>query len=85
MIVLIGPCMFAAPLLVLLVPVAVVLWPVVLVALGASYLLLWPAAILSSRLGYPRLRDGHAAIGRWFVTCLRPWNYFDIPGNDTVP
>jgi hypothetical protein len=44
MIVLIGPCMFAAPLLVLLVPVAVVLWPVVLFVLGVSYVVLWPAA-----------------------------------------
>ena len=82
MIVLIGPCMFVAPLLILLLPVAVVLWPVVLLAVGVAYLLLWPAAILSSRLGARWLPARHVAIGRWFVTLLRPWRYFDPPSRE---
>jgi hypothetical protein len=56
--------MFAAPLLVLLVPLAAVLWPIVLLVLGVDYALLWPFAMISSLLG-----------GRWLpaaVALLRP-------------
>ena len=79
MIVLIGPCMFVAPLLVLLVPVAVVLWPVVLLVLGVLCVLLWPLALISSWLGGHWLPARLATIGRWFVFMLRPWKYFDPP------
>ena len=79
MIVLVGPCMFAAPLLILLVPVALVLWPVVLVVLGVSYVLLWPFGRLSASLGGPWLPSQVAKIGRWFIFMLHPWRYFDPP------
>jgi hypothetical protein len=79
MIVLIGPCMFVAPLLVLLLPVAAVLWPIVLAVLGAVYLLLWPVARVAGWLGGRRLPAWHFTLGRWFVTMLHPWRYFDPP------
>jgi hypothetical protein len=79
MIVLIGPCMFVAPLLVLLLPVAVVLWPVVLVVLGVACALLWPVATISALLGGRWLPARLATLRRWFVFMLRPWRYFDPP------
>jgi hypothetical protein len=79
MIVLLGPCMFVAPLLVLLLPVAAVLWPIVLTVLGAVYVLLWPIVRIAVLAGDRRLAGWHAILGRWFVWMLRPWRYFDPP------
>lgn len=79
MIVLVGPCMFVAPLVVLLVPVAIVVWPVAVVVLGASWLAVWPAALVAERLGGRWLPERHRALGHWFRVVLRPWNYFDVP------
>jgi hypothetical protein len=77
MIVLFGPCMLVAPLLIVLIPVAVVLWPPTLVLLGALWLVLWPvAAAMSSGGVRPKW---HATLGRWFMVLLRPWRYFDAP------
>jgi hypothetical protein len=76
MIILFGPCMFVAPLLVILLPVAVVLWPPVLAILGALWLVTWPLAAISQGSGLAR---AHAALGRWFIVLLRPWRYFDAP------
>ncbi len=82
MILLFGPCMFVAPLLVVLIPVAVVLWPPVLVILGVLWLLMWPLAAIGRATGIAWLPRAHAALSRWFIVLLRPWRYFDAP---TVP
>jgi hypothetical protein len=82
MILLFGPCMFVAPLLVVLIPVAVVLWPPVLLVLGVLWLVLWPLAAIGRAAGIAWLPKMHAALGRWFIVLLRPWRYFDAP---TVP
>ena len=75
---LIGPCMLLAPLVVLLVPVALVLWPVVLAALGAAWLVTLPVAVaLWVADGSPP--HWHAVLGRWFTYTLRPWQYFEPP------
>jgi hypothetical protein len=76
MILLFGPCMFVAPLLVVLIPVAIVLWPPVLAILGVLWLVTWPLAAIGEKSGAAR---AHAALGRWFVVLLRPWHYFDAP------
>ncbi len=76
MILLFGPCMFVAPFLVVLIPVAIVLWPPVLVILGALWLVTWPLAAIGEKSVFGRT---HAALGRWFVVLLRPWRYFDAP------
>jgi hypothetical protein len=71
--------MFVAPLLILLIPVAVVLWPPALIILGALYLIVWPFALLGRQFKVRWLTATHAALGRWFVVLLRPWRYFDVP------
>jgi hypothetical protein len=68
--------MFIAPLLVVLIPVAIVLWPPVLVIVGALWLVTWPLALIAEKSGLAR---AHAALGRWFIVLLRPWRYFDAP------
>jgi hypothetical protein len=82
MILLFGPCMFVAPFLVVLIPVAIVLWPPVLVIVGALWLITWPLAAIGGKSGLGR---PHAALGRWFVILLRPWRYFDAPPAATPP
>lgn len=84
MILLFGPCMFVAPLLILLIPVGIVLWPPVLALLGALYLLVWPFAALGRALGTTRIASAHATLGRWFMVLLRPWRYFSVP-DETPP
>ena len=79
MILLFGPCMFVAPLLFLLIPVAVVLWPPVLAILGLLYLVVWPFAAIGRLLGIRWISSSHAALRRWFIVLLRPWRYFDAP------
>jgi purine-cytosine permease-like protein len=85
MIVLFGPCMFVAPLLILLVPIALVLWPPVLVVLGALWLVMWPFAAIGRRYGVRWLVSSHATLGRWFAVLLRPWRYFDPPRGANPP
>ena len=71
--------MFVAPLLIVLVPVAIVLWPPALLTVGVLYLLVWPLALIGKRCRVKRVAAAHAALGRWFVVLLRPWRYFDAP------
>ena len=85
MIVLFGPCMFVAPFLVVLIPVAIVLWPPVLVILGAIWLLVWPFAAIGRKTGATGIVRAHAALGRWFIVLLRPWRYFDAPARPAEP
>ncbi len=77
-----GPCMFVAPLLVVLIPVAVVLWPPVLLLLGVVYLGTWPFAALGRATGIAWLPKMHATLKRWFIVLLRPWRYFDAPAGN---
>lgn len=79
MIILFGPCMFVAPLLILLIPVGIVLWPPVLAIIGLLYLIVWPFAAIGRRFGARWLTSSHATLGRWFIVLLRPWRYFDAP------
>lgn len=82
MIVLFGPCMFVAPLLILLIPVGIVLWPPTLMLIGLLYLLAWPFAAVARRLGVGWLPSWHRTLGRWFKVLLRPWRYFDAPRHE---
>jgi hypothetical protein len=80
--------MFLAPLLVVLIPVAVVLWPPVLLILGVLVLLTWPLAAIGNAAGIAWLPRMHAALKRWFIVLLRPWRYFDapkVPANQPEP
>ena len=79
MILLFGPCMLVAPFLVVLIPVAIVLWPPVLAILGAVWLVVWPFAVVGKKTGMTGIVRLHATLGRWFIVLLRPWRYFDAP------
>lgn len=79
MILLFGPCMLVAPFLVVLIPVAIVLWPPVLAILGVIWLLVWPFAAIGKKMEMKGIVKVHAALSRWFIVLLRPWRYFDPP------
>lgn len=88
MMLLIGPCMFLAPVVVLLVPIGIVLWPPTLLLVGLAWLVLWPAAAIARarHAGRPaRMTRVHATLGRWFRTLCTPWNYFDVPDRKPPP
>ncbi|MFI5280654.1 MAG: hypothetical protein ACHQU1_09170 [Gemmatimonadales bacterium] len=65
---------------VLLVPVALVLWLVALVLLGASDGLIRPAVLIATRMGSRWLPDRHRTFSRGFRVTPKPWNYLDLPG-----
>ncbi|HXD22188.1 MAG TPA: hypothetical protein VN613_02430 [Gemmatimonadaceae bacterium] len=79
MILLFGPCMLVAPFLVVLIPVAIVLWPPVLAILGVIWLIVWPFAVIGKKMELTGIVRAHAALSRWFIVLLRPWRYFDVP------
>lgn len=81
MILLLGPCMVMAPLVLLAIPVGIVLWPPALLLLGLAYLLLWPFAALAGGRGSRGIPALHARVGALFRTLLTPWNYFDAPAD----
>lgn len=85
MILLFGPCMFVAPFLVVLIPVAIVLWPPVLAILGILWLIVWPFAAIGRRMDVNWIVKVHAALTRWFIVLLRPWRYFDAPARPAEP
>lgn len=78
-ILLIGPCMFVAPLLVVLIPVALVLWPPTLLVLGIVWLILWPFAVAAHDDPSKGVVHARRTVGHWFRTVLTPWTYFDVP------
>ena len=79
MVLLLGPCMFLAPLVMVLAILAVPLWPVVLVALGAAWLIVWPAEFIARTLGIHAVDGASKKVGSWFRFMLTPWTYFDVP------
>jgi hypothetical protein len=74
---LIGPCMFLAPLVVVLVPLVIILWPPVLILLGIAWLVVSPFALMT--LEGSALRGMRRWLGESFRTLLTPWTYFDKP------
>jgi hypothetical protein len=76
---LLGPCMFLAPLVMVLAILAIPLWPVVLVALGAAWLIVWPVEFLARALGVHAIDGTAKKLGGWFRFMLTPWTYFDVP------
>ena len=81
MILLIGPCMFFAPLVILLIPLAIVLWPPTMILLGVAWLVLWPFAAMGAGKVDAWAVRAHEKIERWLLTLLTPWTSFDTPKN----
>lgn len=78
--------MFLAPLVVLAIPVAIILWPPTLILLGLVWLVLFPFAALArgrseskGGTGASRIARAHVWVEGWLGTLLTPWTYFDAP------
>jgi hypothetical protein len=82
---LLGPCMFLAPLVMVLAILAIPLWPVVLVAFGAAWLIVWPAEYIVHALGVHAFDGTATKLGSWFRFMLTPWTYFDPPAKPAKP
>ena len=82
---LLGPCMLLAPVVVVLAILAVPLWPVVLAAVGAAWLIVWPVEQLARSLGAHALDGTSKQLGGWFRILLTPWTYFDTPPKGPAP
>lgn len=74
---LIGPCVVAAPVVGVLAIVALPLWPVAIILVGACRLLTWPLIRMASGAAWARTLD--ARLVRAFRFVLRPWSFFDPP------
>ncbi len=76
---LIGPCLLVAPVVAVVAVLAIPLWPVAIVVLGAAWLVTWPTERAMRALGLVDRARASAALARWFGVALRPWNMFDAP------
>jgi hypothetical protein len=81
---LLGPCMFLAPLVMVLAILAIPFWPVFLALLGAAWLIVWPIERLAQSLGSHAFEGATKKIGGWFRTLLTPWTYFDTPAKQAA-
>jgi len=72
-----GPCVIFAPLVFLLMVLAIPLWPVAIVVVGLMWLIVWPLERLSKALGMNALRGWSANVAYWFIIALKPKYFFD--------
>jgi hypothetical protein len=77
--ILIGPCMLAAPLVAVLAILAVPLWPIAIVVLAVARLVFWPFERLVTAMGYSWATRASSKLAVWFKMALKPWSYFDPP------
>ncbi len=77
--------MLLAPLVAVLAILALPLWPVAIVLVGAAFLLIWPVERLLGLMGTRWMSGWSAAVGRAFMLVLRPWRYFDPPRPVAAP
>ena len=77
--------MLLAPLVAVLAILALPLWPVAIVLVGAAFLLIWPVERLLGLLGTRWMSGWSAVVGRAFMLALRPWRYFDAPRPAAAP
>lgn len=75
--ILIGPCMLLAPLVAVLVVIALPLWPVAIAVLGVLWLVVWPLERATTLVGLRVMRGWSRAVGRTFYFVLKPWVYLD--------
>jgi len=76
---LIGPCIFAAPVVALLAIVLLPFWPVAIILLGLARLLFWPVERIVSASGGTWATAWSNRMRMWFAYVVRPWKYFDPP------
>ena len=69
--------MLLAPLVAVLALLAVPLWPVAIVMIGALWLLTWPLERGARLLGLAAFRGWSAAIGRTLFVVAKPWVYLN--------
>lgn len=75
-----GPCMFVAPLVPILMLVAIPLWPVAIVLVTGLWLVVWPLERATRMMGMHRLDGASAKVGTWLKIVVRPWILFE-PGS----
>ncbi len=75
--------MLFAPLVVLLVPVAIILWLPTLLLVGLAWVAAWPLAAAQGPEG--RGAAFRRAVGKAFRTLLTPWTYFDAAAHASRP
>lgn len=71
--------MFVAPLVPVLVLLALPLWPVAIVLTAVLWLVTWPLERLLALVGVRALDGASRRVGRWFRIVVAPWKLFDTP------
>ena len=73
----IGPCIIAAPFILVLAIAAAVLWPFVLAGIAILWIAIWPLEALLVAFGAVPDRRVSAWIGRAALRVLRAWTTFE--------
>lgn len=70
---------------VVLLVLAIPLWPVALAVLAAALVATWPLEQLLGLVGLRLLRGASARLGIWLRWMSAPWNWFDMPAKSAPP
>ena len=77
MTILIGPCMLLAPLVAVLAVLALPLWPIAIVIVATTWLLVWPIERVMALCGLRVMQGWSVALGRTLYYVVKPWVYLD--------
>ena len=77
MTILIGPCMLLAPLVAVLAVLALPLWPVAIVIVATTWLLVWPIERVTALCGLRFMQGWSVALGHTLYYVVKPWAYLD--------
>jgi len=75
--VIIGPCMFLAPVVFVLMLLAIPLWPVAIVVVTVMWLVTWPVEQMLRLVGIRRADGAAATVARWLRVVVKPWVLFE--------
>lgn len=75
----IGPCILVAPLVLVLVLLAIPLWPVAIVCTALLWLIAWPLERVLALVGVHRVSGSSRRVRAWLRVAVAPWRLFDRP------
>ncbi len=75
----IGPCMFVAPLVFVVGLLLLPLWPVAIVVVAVTWVIVWPVEQILVLMHVRRVRGMSARVGKALKFTLKPWTLFDPP------
>jgi hypothetical protein len=72
-----GPCVIFAPVVFVLMVLALPLWPVAIILLGLLWCLVWPVERILRAIGLNAKSEWSNHVAYWLVVAIKPKYFFD--------